>query len=152
MTRHWLVKSEPSVYSIDDLRRDGWTCWDGVRNFQARNFLRDEMRVGDPVLFYHSNADPPAVVGLARVCRDGYPDHTALDPQDPHHDPKATPEKPLWAMVDIAFTEKFPHPISLVALRADPALEGLALTRKGSRLSVLPVTESHFRHICELGR
>jgi predicted RNA-binding protein with PUA-like domain len=150
MPRYWLVKSEPSVYSIDDLTRDGQTHWDGVRNYQARNFLRDEMQVGDLVLFYHSNTDPPSVVGLAQVTRAGYPDHTALDPHDPHYDPKATLEKPIWAMTDIKFVEKFPHSVSLNVLRDDPALGGLALTRRGSRLSVLPVTEAHFQRIYAL--
>ena len=141
MPRFWLMKSEPSVYSIDDLRRDGWTHWDGVRNYQARNFLRDEMQVGDPVLFYHSNTDPLAVVGVARVCRAAYPDHTA-----------ATEGIPVWVMVDIAFEEKFVRPVTLAQMKADPELAGLLLTRKGCRLSVQPVSEAHVRHICALGR
>lgn len=152
MPNFWLIKSEPAVYSIDDLARDGSTHWDGVRNYQARNFLRDQMKVGDPVLFYHSNADPPAIVGLARVCRAGYPDHTAWDPGGPHHDPAASPQRPIWVMVDIAFEEKFSHPLSLAQLRDDPALDGLMLTQKGSRLSVQPVSEAHFQHICALTR
>ena len=152
MPQYWLVKSEPSVYSIDDLERDGLTYWDGVRNYQARNFMRDGMKAGDGVLFYHSNAEPPAVAGLARVCREGYPDHTAYDPQDPHFDRAATEEDAIWVMVDIAFAEKFPRPVPLAQLKADPALEGLLLTRKGSRLSVQPVSAAHFHHICMLGR
>ena len=152
MTRHWLVKSEPTVYSIDDLERDRQTPWDGVRNYQARNFMRDGMKVGDLVLFYHSNADPPAIVGLARVCREGYPDHTARDPQDAHYDPAATGHNPIWMMVDIAFVAKFARPVPLPQLKADPALEGLALTQRGSRLSVQPVSEAHFERICAHGR
>ena len=152
MPQFWLIKSEPSVYSIDDLARDGVTHWDGVRNYQARNFLRDGMKRGDLVLFHHSNADPTAVAGLARVCREAYPDHTARDPQDPHHDPAATADNPIWVMVDIAFVEKFPCPVTLTRIKADPNLEGLLLTQKGSRLSVQPVSEAHFRHIRAEGR
>lgn len=152
MNRYWLIKSEPSVYSIDDLERDGQTHWDGVRNYQARNMLRDEMKAGDQVLFYHSNADPMAVAGIAQVAREGYADDTALDPQGPHYDPKATPENPIWVMVDIGFVEKFVRPVALPEMRADPTLEGLMLTRRGSRLSVQPVSEAHFQRICALGR
>ena len=147
----WLVKSEPSVYSIDDLERDGQTHWDGVRNYQARNFLRDGMKKGDLVLFYHSNADPLAVVGLARVCREGYPDSTAQEPSDAHYDPKATPDNPIWIMVDLEFVEKFAHPITLANLRGDPLLKGLLLTQRGARLSVMPVSETHFRHLQRIG-
>jgi predicted RNA-binding protein with PUA-like domain len=152
MPQFWLIKSEPSIYSIDDLERDGVTHWDGVRNYQARNFLRDGMKLGDLVLFYHSNTVPTAVVGLARVAREAYPDHTAWDPQDPHHDPTATEENPIWAMVDIAFVEKFPRPVTLVRIKADPVLQELLLTQKGSRLSVQPVSEAHFQHLRALGR
>lgn len=147
----WLVKSEPSVYSIDDLKRDGQTHWDGVRNYQARNFLRDGMKQGDSVLFYHSNAIPPAIVGLARVCREAYPDHTAQDQKNPHYDPNATPDNPIWVMVNIEFVEKFPQPITLAMLRDDPALAGLPLTQRGTRLSVMPIPEAHFRQIKKRG-
>jgi predicted RNA-binding protein with PUA-like domain len=150
MKNHWIVKSEPAVYSIDDLKRDGSTHWDGVRNFQARNFMRDRMRLDDLVLFYHSNSSPPEVVGLARVSREGYPDHTAYDPHDLHFDPKATPENPIWSMVEITFVEKFEHAISLAQLRDDPALDGLLLTQRGSRLSVMPLLEAHFHRIISL--
>ena len=152
MPQFWLIKSEPTVYSIDDLKQDGVTHWDGVRNYQARNFLRDGMKRGDMVLFYHSNADPAAVAGLARVCREAYPDHTARDPQDSHHDPAATENNPIWVMVDVEFVEKFPRPVTLARIKSDPEVEGLLLTQKGSRLSVQPVREAHFRHICDLGR
>jgi predicted RNA-binding protein with PUA-like domain len=106
--RHWLMKSEPESYSIADLERNGSTSWEGVRNYQARNFMRDDMRVGDPVLFYHSNASPPGVAGLARVSRESYPDHTSLDPGSPYFDPRATAAEPRWYMVDIEFVERFP--------------------------------------------
>ncbi|MBN2332904.1 MAG: EVE domain-containing protein [Deltaproteobacteria bacterium] len=150
--RYWLMKSEPSAYSIEDLARDARTSWDGVRNYQVRNFMRDEMEVGDPVLFYHSNMTPPAVVGLARVCRSAYPDHTAWDPDDIHYDPRSTPEKPLWMMVDIEFVERFPHPVSLPRLRQVPELEDMLVLRKGVRLSVQPVEEYHFLIVEQLGR
>src|SRR6185437_1538302 len=109
MANYWLVKSEPSCYSIDDLARDGKTMWDGVRNYQARNFMRDGMKKGDRVLFYHSNADPMGVVGVAEVCREAYPDFTAQDPSNDHFDPSSTADNPIWMMVDIAFVAKFPH-------------------------------------------
>ena len=147
---HWLMKTEPSVYSIDDLARDGRTPWEGVRNYQARNFMRDRMRVGDPVLIYHSNASPPGVSGLGRVCSAVRPDATALDPASHYFDPRHTTEKPIWFLVDVCFVEKFSRLIPLFELRADPALEGLALLRKGQRLSILPVDPVHFERIVAL--
>ena len=148
--RHWLVKTEPSVYSIDDLARDGRTAWDGVRNYQARNFMRDRMRVGDPVLVYHSNATPPGVAGLGRVCSLPRPDPTAPDPSSTHFDSRHSLENPIWILVDICFVEKFPRLIPLAELRADAALEGMALLKKGQRLSVLPVDPAHFDRILAL--
>ena len=148
---YWLMKSEPGVYSIDDLKRDGQTCWDGVRNYQARNFMRDGMAVGDRVLFYHSNAEPMGVAGVAEVCRAAYPDHTAWDPADPHYDPASRQESPTWLMVDIAYVATFPRLVSLADIKADPALAGMVVAQKGSRLSVQPVSEEHFRRVCELG-
>ena len=150
MPRHWLLKSEPSTYSIDHLRRDGRTTWEGVRNYQARNFMRDEMSVGDPVLFYHSSAEPPGVAGLARVSRTGLPDPTARDPQSDYHDPKATDEDPRWVMVEIEFVERFPRLVTLDDLRAVPVLAKMPLLNR-SRLSVQPVTEAEFSIIRKLG-
>jgi predicted RNA-binding protein with PUA-like domain len=149
--RYWLMKSEPDVYSIDDLARDGTTCWNSVRNYQARNFMRDRMRVGDQVLFYHSNANPPGVAGLAGVARAAYPDHTALDPRDPYYDPRATAEEPRWYMVDVSFVEKFPEPVPLERLKATKALRGMLVTTS-SRLSVQPVEPKHFRAVLRMAR
>ncbi|HEX6040407.1 EVE domain-containing protein [Longimicrobium sp.] len=151
MPRNWLMKSEPDVYSIDDLRRDGRTSWEGVRNYQARNFMRDDARPGDPVLFYHSNASPPGVAGLARVARAGYPDPTALDPSSDYYDPKATEADPRWYMVDLEFVEAFPHLVPLDALRDVPGLEKMLVINK-SRLSVQPVTDDELRIVTALGR
>ena len=150
--RHWLLKTEPTSYSIDDLERDGRTSWDGVRNYQARNFMRDEMRVGDLVLLYHSSADPPGVAGIARVCRTARPDDTALDPDDSHYDAKATPDNPIWTMVDVEFVEKFPTVLSLSALKATPKLDSMLVLKRGQRLSVQPVEPAHFNLVCELAR
>jgi predicted RNA-binding protein with PUA-like domain len=148
---YWLVKSEPGSYSIYDLRRDGVTSWNGVRNYQARNFMRDAMQPGDLVLFHHSNADPPGVVGVASVARSAYADPTALDPESPYFDPKATKEDPRWFMVDVAFVELFPALISLDRLRDVPGLEKMPLLNR-SRLSVQPVTEEEFAIVVEIAR
>jgi predicted RNA-binding protein with PUA-like domain len=152
MTRYWLMKSEPSEYSIHDLKAEPHqtACWDGVRNYQARNFMRDEMSVGDGVLFYHSNADPPGVVGTARVSREAYPDATQFDPEDPHHDPKATEQAPRWFMVDIRFERVFPRTVPLAELKQTPGLENMPLVRKGSRLSIMPVSPEEWRIIHRL--
>lgn len=150
MPRFWLVKSEPGSYSIGDLERDGITPWNGVRNYQARNFMRDEMQPGDPVLFYHSNATPPGVAGLARVARAGYPDPSARDPDSPYHDPKANDEDPRWFMVDVAFEQKWDELLPIAALRETPGLEQMPLLNR-SRLSVQPVTEAEFLIIRERG-
>ena len=138
--RYWLVKSEPGTFSFDDLlgRPDRTTFWDGVRNYTARTFLRDGMKLGDPVLFYHSNADPSAIVGLCNVVREGYPDHTALDPNDPHFDPDSDADDPKWYMVDLRAVKALPRPLPLPELRAKKELAGMALLRIG-RLSVSPV-------------
>jgi predicted RNA-binding protein with PUA-like domain len=151
MPRNWLMKSEPQVYSIDDLRRDGTTSWEGVRNYQARNFMRDDAQPGDRVLYYHSNADPPAVAGLARIARGGYPDLTALDPASDYYDPKATETDVRWYRVDVEFVEKFPNPVPLDALRGAPGLEKMLVINK-SRLSVQPVTDEEFDIVVRLGR
>ena len=144
MTNYWLMKSEPHVYSFDELIKDGSTHWDGVRNYQARNFMRDDMRIGDRVLLYHSNADPSAVVGTARIVKESYPDFTAWDPKDKHFDPKSSAENPRWFMVDIQLDEIYLEPISLADLRKVAALKEMELLRKGSRLSVQPVRKKEF--------
>ena len=151
--KYWLMKTEPGCFSIDDLAAlpGQTTSWDGVRNYQARNFMRDGMSVGDQILFYHSVTDP-AVVGVARVASESYPDHTAWNPEDKHFDPRSTPEKPLWFMVDVQFEEKFPRPVPLAALRGVKGLEKMELLKKGSRLSVMPVTAEEFETVCRLGR
>ncbi|MDT8323302.1 MAG: EVE domain-containing protein [Bacteroidota bacterium] len=141
---YWLFKSEPGAYSIQDLRRDGSTCWDGVRNYQARNLLRDEIREGDRVLFYHSNAKPPAIVGTATVVRGGYPDHTQFERGHGKFDPQATEENPRWYMVDISFDSVFTSPLPLEELRGVAALKEMELLRKGSRLSVQPVRKKEW--------
>jgi predicted RNA-binding protein with PUA-like domain len=151
-TRYWLLKTEPHSYSIDDLARDGSTTWDGVRNYQARNFMRDEMSVGDWALIYHSSADPPGVAGLARVSGAARADLTALDPKDRHYDPKATKENPIWVMVEVAFEEKFPRFVPLEELRGRADLHGMTLLKRGSRLSIQPVDKKHFEIVRRLGR
>jgi predicted RNA-binding protein with PUA-like domain len=149
--QHWLIKSEPSVFSIQDLARAPrkTTSWEGVRNYQARNFLR-AMRQGDRCLFYHSNADPPGVAGVVEVVREAYPDATAWDPRSPYHDPKAAPEKPVWSMVDVRLVEIFNRELPLDELRGVKPLAGMELLRRGSRLSVQPVTAAEFRTILKL--
>lgn len=144
---HWLMKCEPDVYSIDDLKRDGKTHWEGVRNYQARNFMRDKMQVGDWVFFYHSNAEPSGIAGLAKVCKAGYPDFTALDPKSKYFDEAATPNDPRWTMVDIQFVQKFPRLITLADLRGHKALAKMLVLQKGSRLSVQPVTPEEFKSV-----
>ena len=138
--RYWLMKSEPGVYAIDALRRDGSTSWEGVRNYQARNFMRDDMRLGDGVLFYHSNAKPMGIYGVAQVVRAAYPDDTAFDPTSRYYDPKSDPARPIWLMVDVGYVCTFKAPITLAALKEIPGLEAMMVIRKGSRLSVQPVT------------
>ncbi len=150
-SRYWLIKSEPGSYSIEDLQRDGETCWDGVRNYQARNFMRDGMQAGDLVLFYHSNAVPTAIVGIARVARTAYPDPTAWDPTHAHYDAASTPAAPVWLMVDIGYVATLPRAVTLAEIKADPILSGMVVAQKGSRLSVQPATEEQFRRVCELG-
>jgi predicted RNA-binding protein with PUA-like domain len=152
--RYWLVKSEPDVFSFDDLlAAPGRTAgWDGVRNYQARNFMRDDMRVGDGVLFYHSTSDPAGVAGLAEVARAAYPDATAFDPTHDGYDPKSRPDAPAWVQVDVRAVEGFPRVVTLAELRAEPALAEMAVLRRGNRLSVTPVTEAEWRAVCRLGR
>jgi predicted RNA-binding protein with PUA-like domain len=151
--KFWLVKTEPDSFSIDDLAAasNQTTCWAGVRNYQARNFMR-EMKLGERVLFYHSGGDAPAVVGTARVLREAYPDHTSWDKKDPHYDPKSTPENPRWFMIDLRFDEKFKRPLSLDELRDVAALAKMELLRRGSRLSIQPVSKSEFDTILKLAK
>ncbi len=150
--RYWLIKSEPNTYSIDDLERDGETCWDGIRNYQARNLMRDEMAVGDLALFHHSSAKPPGVAGVARVTKNAYPDHTQFAKKDPHYDPKSDPDDPRWLMVDVEFVEKFPRYVPIAELKAEPKLEGMRVTMRGQRLSVQPVEKKHFDTVRKMGR
>ena len=150
MTRYWLMKSEPHVYPWEQLIEDGSTHWDGVRNYQARNLMRDEMSIGDLVLFYHSNCKPPHVAGIARVCKEGYPDHTARDPSSHYFDPKATLENPRWMMVDIEPVIELSS-VVLSDLRLNPELEGMPLLRRGQRLSVQSVPPEHFEIVCRMG-
>ncbi len=144
--RYWLMKSEPTVYSFDDLwkAKKRTTFWDGVRNYKARNFMRDEMRVGDGVFVYHSNCDPPGVAGIAEVVREAYPDPTQFDPDDPHHDPKSTTENPRWVVVDVRAVERLPRSVSLQTLRSDPALVDMVVLRRANRLSITPVTPAEW--------
>ena len=149
--RYWLMKSEPSAFSIDNLKRKKTTLWDGVRNYQARNSMMKEMTVGDEALFYHSSADPPAAVGVMVVSGSAEPDPTQFDPEDSHYDPKATPGRPIWYCVRVTFKSKFASPVSLPEMRGLKTLQKMVLLQKGSRLSVQPVTEQEFQIICELG-
>lgn len=145
------MKSEPDVFSIEDLRRAGVEHWDGVRNYQARNLMREHMAPGDPVLFYHSSLKPPGVAGLAEVASRAYPDHTSWDPGSKYFDPASTPEAPRWFMVDVRWVETFPRLVTLDELRARPELEGMVLLAR-SRLSVQPVTPEQFDCIVRLAR
>ncbi len=153
MRRFWLMKSEPHCFSLEDLKSShgGITCWDGVRNYQARNLLRDEVRPGDGVLFYHSNIPDPAIVGVARVVKGGYPDHTALDPREDHFDPKASAEKPIWYMVDVQYVATLAAPLTRDDLRRHPELAGMGVLRRGNRLSVLPVEKHEWETVLALG-
>lgn len=150
--KYWLMKCEPEAYTIQDLARDGETSWEGVRNYQARNFLRDEMQVGDGVLFYASNADPSGVTGLAEVSRAGYPDATAWKKGHTYFDEASTKEKPVWYVVDIKFVETFSDIVPLDVLKVTKGLENMMVTRKGARLSVQPVTKAEFDIVTKLGR
>ena len=145
----WLMKSEPEVFSIDDLKKKKRWYWDGVRGYQARNYMRDDMCAGDMIIFYHSNANPIGPAGIARVVRTSYPDHTQFDPTSPYFDPKATQETPRWYMVDVGFVKKFPHIISRDVLKRNSSLNGLMLWSH-SRLSITPLSETEFETILTL--
>ena len=150
--KYWLFKSEPNVFSIDDLEKseNQTTCWDGVRNYQARNILRDEIKIGDSVLFYHSNTDPIGIYGIADVVKEGYPDYTAWEPNSKYYDPKSNPENPTWFMVDIQLIKKFDHPITLEKMKKTPGLENMKVVKRGMRLSVQPVTDREWDIIMKL--
>jgi predicted RNA-binding protein with PUA-like domain len=152
MARTWLVKSEPDVFSIDDLEAAGSTGWEGVRNFQARNTMRDDMKPGDEVLFYHSNASPSGVAGIAKVKGPPLPDPTQFDKKSDYFDPTSPKADPRWVMVHVAFVEKFAQVVPLEVLKADPKLVGMPLLQKGQRLSVQPVDPAHFKRVVALGR
>jgi predicted RNA-binding protein with PUA-like domain len=141
---YWLMKSEPDAYSIDDLERDGHDMWDGIRNYQARNMMRDEMRVGDKVFFYHSNCKEPGIVGVMKVASKPYPDPTQFDPESKYYDPKSNEEEPRWMLVDVEFVRKLSRTITLAELKAHPGLDGMILLRRGNRLSIMPVDKAHW--------
>lgn len=147
---YWLMKSEPETYSIDDLQKDGTSDWEGVRNYQARNFMRDQMRMGDLALFYHSNAKPPGVAGICKVVETDIADYTSWDPKSKYFDPKSSPDNPRWIMVKVEFVEKFSEIISLAKLKEFSELKDLLLLQKGSRLSITPLEKKHFKFIKQL--
>ena len=149
--KYWLMKSEPETYSIDDLKRNKVDHWDGVRNYQARNFMRDDMKKGDHVLFYHSNCAMPGVVGIAEVWREAYPDHTAFDKKSPYFDPKSSADNPRWMMVDVKFKQKFVTIVSLAMMKQESKLQEMKVVQKGNRLSITPVTDAEFKCILRLG-
>lgn len=149
--RYWLLKTEPTSYSIEDLKRDTVTMWDGVRNYQARNFLRDELKRGDRVLFYHSSTEPIGIAGVAEVVKEGYPDPTAFDPKDHHYDPDSKKDNPRWYVVDIKFVEAF-KVIPLSVLKKERALGRMPLLQRGQRLSVQPVAKGEFEHVLKMAK
>jgi len=149
----WLFKTEPFKFSFDDLKNseDQTTTWDGIRNYQARNLIRDEIKKGDQVLFYHSRITPPEIVGVAEVVREAYPDHTAWDPKSDYYDPKSSPENPRWMMVNVKYVQDLPQPVTLPQLKAADYLEGLMVIKRGQRLSIQPVIQKHFDRILQMG-
>ncbi|NIV17921.1 MAG: EVE domain-containing protein [Woeseiaceae bacterium] len=147
---YWLMKSEPDAYSIDDLERDGREHWDGIRNYQARNMMRDDMRIGDEVFFYHSNCREPGIVGVAKVASEPYPDPTQFDPGSKYFDPKSSEDNPRWILVDVEFVRKLNRTITLAEIKNQAALDGMTLTRKGNRLSIMPVSDEHWHVILDL--
>ena len=149
---YWLIKTEPTSYNIDDLiaEKKQTTHWDGVRNYQARNMMRDQMKIGDQVFFYHSNCADVGIAGTVEVVKESYPDFTAFDPEDHHFDPKSDPDKPRWFMVDVKFIEKFKKTLTLTQLRTNPALNDMVILRKGNRLSVTPVTQKEWQAILKM--
>ena len=148
--QYWLMKSEPSEFSIDDLARVKVEPWDGVRNYQARNFMRDEMAVGDRAFFYHSSCKVPGIVGTMEIASDAYPDPTAFDPNDAHYDPKSDADNPTWMLVDVKFRDKLKTPLTLERLKREPPLADMRLLKRGNRLSVFPVDRRHWDYIMEM--
>lgn len=149
--RFWLMKSEPDVFSLSDLKKNKTTLWEGVRNYQARNFMMNEMQVGDGVLFYHSSTEPPGIAGLAVVSQAAVPDLTQFDKKSEYHDPKATKEKPIWFCTQIKFVSEFNNYITLEQIRKDTKLKNMLVIKKGQRLSIQPVSEQDFNHLHQLG-
>jgi predicted RNA-binding protein with PUA-like domain len=147
---YWLMKSEPDVYSIDDLQRDGREMWDSIRNYQARNMMRDDMRIGDEVFFYHSNCKEPAVVGIMKVASEPYPDPVQFDESSRYFDPKSSKDNPRWILVDVEFVRKLDKPITLAEIKGHPGLDDMILTRRGNRLSIMPVDKKHWDLILTL--
>lgn len=149
---YWLMKSEPNAFSIDDLKNmpEQTEHWDGVRNYQARNMMRDQMKIGDQVFFYHSNCEVPGIVGIMEVVREGYPDHTAFDPQSKYFDPKSDPQNPRWIMVDIKYIRHTKRVISLAELKQCEKLENMQLVRKGNRLSIMPIQSDEWNYILSM--
>jgi len=141
---YWLMKSEPDAYGIDDLERDRREPWDGIRNYQARNMMRDDMRVGDKAFFYHSNCKEPGVVGIMKIASEAYPDPFQFDPDSKYYDPKSDPDNPRWLLVDVEYIKTLKRTITLKEIKANPALDGMILTRKGNRLSIMPVSDEHW--------
>lgn len=148
---YWLMKSEPSVFSFEDMKKAGTTCWNGVRNYQARNFMRDDMKKGDLVLFYHSNTDEPHVAGLCEIISDGYPDYTAFDPESENYDPRTSEEKPAWYMVDVKYKQDLRRSVTLNEIKNNEKLQNMKLVQKGNRLSVTPLTGAEFDEILRMG-
>ena len=150
--KYWLMKSEPDVYGIDHLRaaKRKTDHWDGIRNYQARNFMRDEMKKGDLAFFYHSNCEEPAIVGVIEIVREGYPDHTAFLSNEKYFDAKSDPDNPRWFMVDVRFKKKFKSPVTLKALKEEKALAQMRLVQRGNRLSILPVVAKEWKHILKM--
>ena len=148
----WLMKSEPDVFSIDDLKREKTTGWDSVRNYQARNFMRDEMQLGDLVLFYHSNAEPSGVAGVAKIVGPAVPDPLQFDKKSEYYDARSSKDDPAWLMVSVGFVEKFDHVLPLADLKAEKALSGMGVIQKGQRLSVQPVTKEHFVKVLTMAK
>jgi len=148
--KHWLMKSEPDAYSIDDLERDGREMWDGIRNYQARNMMRDDMKIGDEIFFYHSNCKEPGIVGIARVASEPYPDPTQFDKKSKYFDSKSDKDNPRWCLVDVEFIRKTKRNLTLTEIKAVKSLDDMILTRKGNRLSIMPVSKKHWNRILRL--
>ncbi len=149
--RYWLLKSEPGCYSLEDLQKDTKTSWGGIRNYQARNFLRDEMKKGDLCLFHYSNAEPAGVMGICEVTKEGYPDPTQFDTKDDHYDADSDMKDPRWFAVDVAYAETFKRLVSIGEMRGNPKMKHMKLLEKGSRLSVLPVSKTEFEEVVRMG-